>query len=351
MKDELHVRAHVSGGVGRLTLDRPRALNALDLDMIRELRVALDRWAVDRRVRVVLLDGAGDRGFCAGGDVRALRLFILAGELERVATFFREEYAVNALIGEYPKPVVTLADGVTMGGGIGLAGHAQVRIVTERSILAMPETGIGFTPDVGGSLLLSRAPGRLGEFLALTGKAVNGVDAIFAGLADHLVDSTALGSFVRTLTAGAEIDEALEAAAAPPHPPQGDLEEARAWVDVAFSAGSLPEIITHLRNAPHVEAGQTAELLERLSPTALAVTLESVRRAREIGHLRTVLEQEYRLAMWFASTQEDMPEGIRAVLVDRDRTPHWSPPTLAQLPPQLLSEAFGFVPTTSSTQE
>ncbi|MBN9213032.1 MAG: enoyl-CoA hydratase/isomerase family protein, partial [Microbacterium sp.] len=168
-------------GVGHLTLNRPRAINALDLGMIRLLSAALDRWEHDTDVDLVLLDGAGDRGFCAGGDVRALHGFVVDGRVDEVHTFFREEYALNHRIATYPKPIVAIADGVTMGGGIGLAGHARIRIVTERSQLAMPETRIGFTPDVGGSWLLGRAPGRLGEYLGLTGATMEAADALYAG--------------------------------------------------------------------------------------------------------------------------------------------------------------------------
>ena len=162
--DELEqkVLARASGSLGRLTLNRPRSINALDLDMIRSLATALDAWERDTDIDLVLLDGSGERGLCAGGDVRGLYERTVAGAADESAVFFREEYALNARIAEYPKPFVAFADGITMGGGIGLAGHAAIRIVTERSKLAMPETRIGFTPDVGGSWLLGRAPGRLG---------------------------------------------------------------------------------------------------------------------------------------------------------------------------------------------
>ena len=344
MTHSTQVRASVTGGIGRLTLDRARALNALDIGMIRAIRHSLDTWAVDSSVRAVVLDGAGDRGFCSGGDVRVLREHILAGNLASVASFFQEEYEVNALIAEYPKSVIAIADGVTMGGGIGLAGHAQVRVVTERSALAMPETAIGFTPDVGGSLLLARAPGHLGEYLALTGRSVNAVDAVSIGLADHIVDSTALTPLLLELESGIGIGEALGGALAPSTLPKDDLDEARGWIDLAFSAASVPEIYERLLASPEPEAGETAQILARLSPTSLAVTLESVRRARDIDNLREVLQQEYRLAMWFATTQDDLPEGIRAMLVDRDRAPRWNPPALASLPAEILSDAFEFAP-------
>ena len=181
------VRAY--GGLGHLTLNRPRAINALDLGMIRDLAAALDAWEHDTDVELVLLDGAGERGLCAGGDVRGLARADPRGSPEDDRAFFRDEYALNARIAEYPKPIVAFADGITMGGGIGLAGHAAIRIVTERSKLAMPETRIGFTPDVGGTWLLAHAPGRLGEYLGLTGAVMDASDAIYAGFADHFVPS------------------------------------------------------------------------------------------------------------------------------------------------------------------
>ena len=183
------VLVRARGGLGRLTLNRPRAINALDLDMIHQLHAALDAWEHDSEVDIVLLDGAGERGLCAGGDVRGLAERVMSGRADDSALFFRDEYALNARIAEYPKPVVALADGITMGGGIGVAGHAAIRIVTERSQLAMPETRIGFTPDVGGTWLLAHAPGRLGEYLGLTGAVMDASDAIYAGFADHFVPS------------------------------------------------------------------------------------------------------------------------------------------------------------------
>jgi enoyl-CoA hydratase len=182
-----------SGGLARLTLNRPRAINALDLGMVRLMQDALDGWSHDSDVENVLLDGAGERGLCAGGDVRGLYEQIRSGQPDDTSVFFRAEYALNATIAEYAsahrRQVVALADGITMGGGIGLAGHASVRVVTERSRLAMPETRIGLTPDVGGSWLLAHAPGRLGEYLGVTGATMDAADAVYAGFADHLVPS------------------------------------------------------------------------------------------------------------------------------------------------------------------
>ncbi|GAA1541304.1 enoyl-CoA hydratase [Microbacterium ginsengiterrae] len=338
------VLVRIEGALGRLTLNRPRAINALDLDMIGRLTAALEAWRDDSDVDIVLIDGAGDRGLCAGGDVRALYDQITAGHPERTAEFFRAEYALNLMIAQYPKPVVAVADGITMGGGIGLAGHAHIRIVTERSRLAMPETRIGFTPDVGGTFLLGRAPGRVGEYLALTGGTMSAADAVYAGFADHHVPSQHLD----------ELREALGQRADPTSPselvllfdetpePSG-LASERAWIDEVFAADTVQEIFRRLSARAEVSASATAAALAELSPTALAVTLDAVREARE-GDLRDALVGEYRRVMWFAMRHPDLVEGIRAQLVDKDRSPKWRPATIAELDADAGAGARGFVP-------
>ena len=336
-----------SGGLGRLTLNRPRAINALDLDMIRQLQAALDTWEHDTDVDVVLLDGAGDRGLCAGGDVRGLAERVMSGRAEDAAVFFREEYALNARIAEYPKPIVAFADGITMGGGIGLAGHAAIRIVTERSQLAMPETRIGFTPDVGGTWLLSRAPGRLGEYLGLTGAVMDAPDAVYAGFADHAVPSENLDGLRHALETRADPSSPTELVLLfDETPPPSKLAQAREWIDDAFAADTVAEIVERLRARPEAEASATADLLGELAPTGLAVTLASVRRSRELPGLRDALVQEYGLVLWFATTQPDLAEGIRAQVIDKDRMPRWQPATIAELSPDAAASALSFRPDT-----
>lgn len=333
------------GGLGHLTLNRPRAINALDLDMIRELNVTLERWQRDTDVDVVLLDGAGERGFCAGGDIRALHGMVVDGRVDEVHAFFREEYALDHRIATSAKPVVAIADGVCMGGGIGLAGHAAIRIVTERSRLAMPETRIGFTPDVGGSWLLGRAPGRLGEYLALTGATMDAADALYAGFADHMVPTAHLEALYEALENRADPSSPTELVLLFDETPEPSrLESAREWIDDAFSAADVPGILDRLRARPEAEAHETAELLATSAPTALAVTLEAVRRARGLPSLRAALAQEYGLVLWFAQTQPDLVEGIRAQVVDKDRSPSWSPARLDDLPPERVAEAFAYEP-------
>ena len=330
-----------------MVLQRPEALNALDLGMVRGVRDALEAWRDEPDVERILLEGAGDRGFCAGGDVRGLAQSILSGNPEGAAVFFREEYALNAAIAEYPKPIVVFADGVTMGGGIGLAGHADVRIVTERSALAMPETRIGFTPDVGGTWLLARAPGRVGEYLGLTGGTMSAADAIYAGFADLLVPSERLAGVHEALESRADPGGAVEVAMLfDESPGTSALAHHRAWIDEAFAADDVDGIIRALRQRPEPEASAALDLLETLSPTALAVTLASVRAARADTDLRATLEREYGLALWFAHTQPDLPEGVRARLIDKDGAPRWRPATLAELPRDLVAQAFSFRPET-----
>ncbi|MDT3344908.1 enoyl-CoA hydratase/isomerase family protein [Microbacterium aquilitoris] len=340
----LLVRAE--GSVGRITLDRPEAINAVDHGMIRGIADALDRWEHHPDIRLVLLDGAGDRGFCAGGDVRTLREQILAGDAEAAMGFFRDEYALNARIAAYPKQIVVFADGVTMGGGIGLAGHASVRVVTERSRLAMPETRIGFTPDVGGSWLLAHAPGRIGEYLALTGRTMDAADAIYAGFADHLVPADRLDDVRHALVTRADPDTPTEITMLFDETPEPSrLASARGWIDDAFAAETVADVIVRLRARPEADARATADELETQAPTALIVTLAAVRSARGVPGLRAALAQEYALVEWFGRTQPDLVEGIRAQLVDKDRSPRWRPATLAEVPAGTAAQALSFAPT------
>ncbi|WP_372968049.1 enoyl-CoA hydratase/isomerase family protein [Microbacterium sp.] len=339
------VLVRTEGALGRLTLNRPEAINALDVGMIRSLTEALESWRDDTDVQIVLIDGEGERGMCAGGDVRGLHAQIVAGRADETAEFFRAEYALNAMIAEYPKPLVTIADGITMGGGIGLAGHAAIRVVTERSKLAMPETRIGFTPDVGGTWLLGRAPGRFGEYFGLTGSTMNAADAVLLGFADHVVPSDRLDALREALAFRADPTGPSEIVLLFDETPEpSTLPASRDWIDAAFSADSVVEIVARLRAHGAADADATADLLEGLAPTALAVTLDAVREARAMPGLRAALEGEYRRVMWFVTQHPDLVEGIRAQLVDKDRNPQWDPATLADLPADAGAAAREFVP-------
>lgn len=347
------VLARREGGLGTITLNRPEAINAVDRDMIVAIRGVLDAWRTDPDVQVVLFDGAGERGFSAGGDVRRLHGAISEGDTGPADAFFRAEYTMNAVIDEYPKPVVAFADGVTMGGGIGIAGHARIRVVTETSKLAMPEARLGFTPDAGGSWLLGRAPGRLGEFLALTGWTMGPADAIHAGFADHFVPADRLPSLREALTTRADPSTPTELVLLFDETPDaGPLQTARAWIDDAFDADTVPEIVDRLRAlaADGVADGEEVSPAAALAaiggnaPVGLTVSLAAVRSSRALPGLRAALSQEYGLVSWFMATQRDMTEGIRAQVVDKDRAPRWSPASLDEVAPEVVGDAFAFEP-------
>jgi enoyl-CoA hydratase len=232
-----------------------------------------------------------------------------------------------------------------MGGGIGLAGHASIRIVTERSKLAMPETRIGFTPDVGGTWLLGRAPGRLGEYFGLTGATMSGADAVYAGFADHVVPSENLAALREALAFRADPTGPSEIVLLFDETPEPSaLPAARDWIDDAFAGETVADIVRNLRAHDEAEAAETADLLEGLAPTGLTVTLEAVREARAMSGLRSALEGEYRRVLWFGEQHPDFVEGIRAQLVDKDRTPTWRPATLADLEPDAAAGARSYVP-------
>ncbi|WP_431985360.1 enoyl-CoA hydratase/isomerase family protein [Streptomyces qinglanensis] len=324
--DGAEVLLAVEGHAGRITLNRPRALNSLTHAMVRRIDAALAGWERDPAVRTVLLDGAGERGLCAGGDIRAIYEDARAQGGESAA-FWRDEYRLNARIARCPKPYVALMDGIVMGGGVGVSAHGSVRIVTERTRIAMPETGIGFVPDVGGTYLLARAPGELGTHLALTGAQVGAADALRCGLADHFVPARHLPDLLHDL-ADAPAAEAVAryARQAPP----GDLASAREWIDRCYAAETVEEIVGRLRADGSPGAEEAARTLAAKSPTSLKVTLAALRRARRLDSLERVLEQEHRISCACLGSP-DLVEGIRAQVVDKDRTPRWNPASLEEV--------------------
>ncbi|GAA4377054.1 enoyl-CoA hydratase/isomerase family protein [Agromyces bauzanensis] len=355
----------VADGVGHVTLDRPKALNALSYEMIRELTRVFELWRDDTEVALVVLDGAGERGFSAGGDIRELYEYAVNGNASEAREFFRSEYRLDAMIARYPKPVVAVMDGITMGGGVGLAGHAAIRVVTERSRVAMPETRIGFTPDVGGSWLLARAPGELGVHLALNSRTMDAADALHAGFAESFVPSERVPHLLEALAERADPGSPAEIVMLFDETPgPSALALARDWVDACYSAPTVGEIVARLHAfaegrttvpapsgssaalpaqpldpAARAYAAAAADELETLSPTALTVTLESVRRARTLPNLEAALEQEFRLVSWFIE-QHDLREGIRAQVIDKDRAPKWNPSTLEGVDPGLAARVL-----------
>ncbi|MFE4916877.1 enoyl-CoA hydratase/isomerase family protein [Streptomyces sp. NPDC056652] len=321
-----------AGRTAHLTLNRPRALNALTHPMVRTMDEALAAWESDDDVTAVVVSGAGDRGLCAGGDIRVIHEDARTGAGASHA-FWRDEYRLNVRIARYPKPYVALMDGIVMGGGVGVSAHGGVRVVTERSAVAMPETAIGLVPDVGGTYLLSRAPGELGTHLALTGQTIGAADALLCGLADHFVPSGRLAE-LRAALAGPEVREAADVRETVRRygttPPAGRLDADREWIDACYPAGSVEEIIDRLCGSGEPAAKDAAETLLTRSPTALKATLVAMRRARRTATLEQVIVQEYR-ASCAALAFPDLQEGIRAQVIDKDRRPRWSPKELAEV--------------------
>ncbi|WP_167098468.1 enoyl-CoA hydratase/isomerase family protein [Mycobacterium sp. DL592] len=322
--DSDEILTRVDGRVGRVTLNRPKAINSLTHHMVSVLDQVLTDWADDPAITAVVLDGAGERGLCAGGDVVAVYESAKAGGAD-VRQFWWDEYRLNAKIGSYPKPYVAIMDGIVMGGGVGISAHGNVRVVTDRSKIAMPEVGIGLIPDVGGTYILSRAPGLLGLHAALSGAPFTGSDAIAIGFADHYVTHDKLEAFTAAV-AGDGVEAAVEAFATEPPPSQ--LLAQQEWIDECYAAPTLTEILAALRGHADPAAHEAAELIAGRSPIAASVALEAIRRAAHLPTLEDVLVQEYRVSC-ASSRSHDLVEGIRAQIIDKDRNPKWSPSSLA----------------------
>ncbi|MEV7634092.1 enoyl-CoA hydratase/isomerase family protein [Pseudarthrobacter enclensis] len=324
------------GRLGVATLNRPKAVNALTAGMVEALLRQLTEWAGDDRIRTVLVQGAGGRGLCAGGDIVAIYRDMVEGG-HATAAFWQAEYRLNYLISRYPKPYVALMDGLVLGGGVGISAHGSVRVVTERTRTGMPETTIGFAPDVGGTLLLAGAPGESGTHAALTGAHLDGADAIHLGLADHYVPSGRLDGLVAALGDGTPEDAVGRVAM---DPPPSSLATQRPWIDSCYSPAQAEEIVSRLRawkGPGSADAAQAADTIEAKSPTSVKVTLASLRRVRGM-RLDQALAQEYRVGLRFLESP-DFREGIRAQVIDKDRSPRWQPPTLPAVTPGQV-EAF-----------
>lgn len=314
---ESAVTALVNGRVGVLRLDRPKALNALDLPMIGTLANALEAWRAAPAVHAVVIESANERAFCAGGDIRTMREFALAGDRGRVTEFFRAEYGLNAALAAYPKPVIALIDGICMGGGLGISAHGEIRVATEHALCAMPETAIGFFPDIGATYFLPRLPGCLGFYLGLTGARLVGADAVHAGLATHFVPRAHLPA----LRAALPTDGAAAVAGFAQTLPPFTLGPYRAAIDRCFSGQTVADVIAALSADSSEWAANTLAVLRTMSPTAVSVTLDALRHGATL-ELPDALEAELRLAQ--AMTRHpDFAEGVRAMLVDKDRTPRW----------------------------
>lgn len=308
------------GCAGRITLTRPEALNALSHAMCLAAEAALDAWRDDPQVRLILIDAMGDKAFCAGGDIGLIYHAGIAGDYGAGRQFWRDEYRTNAKLSEYPKPVISFLHGFVMGGGVGLGGHCSHRIVGESAQIAMPECGIGFVPDVGGSLLLARAPGRLGEYLGLTAARMGPADALYAGFADLFVPEAGWPMLKERLV---ETGDLLTLKAAATMPPASALAAVQPEIDKLFGAQTLPGVMAALERAVDGIAIQARRAVARNSPLAMAVTLEMLNRLRAEGSgIRGALRQEYRVAHRVLA-EGDFLEGIRAQIIDKDRAPRW----------------------------
>jgi len=323
------VLVRVEGRLGHLTLNRPQRINALGQDMIQLVHRALDRWAVDPDVELVLIDGAGSRGLCAGGDIKEAYQTLVGPELV-AATFWSAEYEMDAAVAHFPKPYVAFMDGIVMGGGLGVSAHGTVRIVTERSVLAMPETAIGLCPDVGALYLLSRAPGEFGTHAALTGARLDAAQAIHAGLADHFVRSSGLPALKGALTQGSAALDSL-VGDEPPAVEHG-------WIDECYVGDDIFAILERLEGHDHPDAQSAARTLRSMAPTALVVTLRSIRNAATMT-VDEVLDQDLRVCSRLMM-HPDFIEGVRAQVIDKDRNPAWRPDRLTDVDDDFVQRCF-----------
>ena len=333
------------GQAGRITLNRPQALNALSYAMCKALDGALRDWATDPAVTLVILDATGDRAFCAGGDIAELYAEGTRGNFAYGQEFWRDEYRMNARIAEYGKPVISFIQGFCMGGGVGVACHARLRIVGESAQIAMPECGIGLVPDVGGSAILARAPGKIGTWAGLTGARLGPADAIHAGFADRFVPEADCPRLISALCATG--DMGLIPDLPPPAPSR--LPALRAEIDRLFDAPTLAALVAGLDQQDSEFAREALKALARVSPLAAACTLEHLRRLGPSPDLRHALSEEYNFTHR-AQAQSDFLEGIRAMIIDKDRKPRWrharaedvTPDEVAQLLAPLGPDALTF---------
>lgn len=321
------ISTRIEGRAGRITLTRPKALNALSYTMCLAIEEALDAWR-DADIDLILLDAEGEKAFCAGGDIAEIYQTGRAGDHSYGQKFWRDEYRMNAKMCRFPKPVVALMQGFTMGGGIGIAGHGSHRVVGDSSRLSMPECGIGLVPDVGGSLILARAPGRIGEFLGLTGYRMAAGDALFAGFADYYIPEAAWPELTATLIATGDLG-AIDRAAQPA--PESALAEAQSQIDQIFAGADLGDIFRAQPEAPSPLLAKGFAAMEGSSPLSMAATLEIIHRVRGPDEIGYALGQEYRFT-FRATEHSDFLEGVRAAIIDKDRQPRWRHSSWRELP-------------------
>jgi enoyl-CoA hydratase len=327
------------GALRRITLNRPKALNAITLGMAETMTTFMRAWIEDPAVGTVMIDGAGGRAFAAGGDIRALYDAAKSGDT-LPAQFWATEYYLNVLIARYPKPVVAIMDGLVMGGGVGLASHAAHSIVTDRSVVAMPEVGIGFFPDVGVSFLLTRAHWELGTYVALTGERLDAQGALICGLANSPVLSDRLDElplFLADCRSREDIRAALAKFEASPTP--GKIPKALRWIMPCFSGNTIEEILEALSTCDNEDAIAARDIMLKASPTSLKVTLRNMREAAKFERVEQSFQQDYRIAL-ACIAGHDFIEGIRAAIVDKDRNPAWHPARLDGVTDDIVDRHF-----------
>ncbi|WP_434052484.1 MAG: enoyl-CoA hydratase/isomerase family protein [Roseibium sp.] len=334
MNDE--ILFEVRGKAGFVTLNRPKALNALTHDKVKALAAQLQTWADDPDVRHVVIRGAGGKAFCAGGDIRSIYDAGLAGETAGLKTFFRDEYTLNAYIKAYPKPYIALVDGIVMGGGVGVSVHGSHRIGTENTLFSMPETGIGFFPDVGGTYFLPRMPKKTGIYCALSAGRLKQADALAFGVLTHAISQESLTDLQSALETTDDVDATLERFQVSPE--TGPVEPHGELIEHAFSASSVEEVLDRLDAADEAFAGKTADAIRAKSPTSVLIAFEQMRRGAALS-FNDCMKLEYRIVSQIL-TGEDFFEGIRAVVVDKDQSPKWNPNQLAQVDRTGLASYF-----------
>lgn len=350
------IQAHVENRIGFITLNRPRALNALTPEMIAALARTLSAWRDDASVQAVFMHGAGDKGFCAGGDIRRFHEMALAND-PALLDFFASEYRLDYQVATYPKPCVVLADGVAMGGGLGVSQPGAVRIVSETTRMAMPETQIGLFPDVGGGYFLSRLPGRLGEYLAVTGAVLNAADALYAGLARIFLPRSAHAALFELLRQGdwrdgAALVPAIEQLAARQPRTDADvsaLRAVRSAVDRIFALPDVPSMLAALEREAQTQeaqdddetrtwAAQIRDMMRQRSPLMMCVALEQIRRERMLPLADALRAELGMMQRVFEGGQA--VEGIRALVIDKDRAPRWQPAAVAEVTPAQVARFF-----------
>lgn len=327
------------GAAGVIRLNRSKAINAMTLEMSIDIDAALDRFEADPEAAVIVLEGAGERGLCAGGDIRGLWESSREGG-DLGARFWRQEYVMNARIAKYPKPYVAFMDGLVMGGGVGLSGHASHRVATDRTKLAMPEVGLGFFPDVGGTWLLSRSPGEIGTYFGLTGQTMNGPDAIHAKFADAVVPAAKWPELREALTkvrpgvTAADVSKLINGFGT--GETAGPVAAKEPVIDALFGFDRMEDIFAALKRDGSEFALATLKMLNEKSPRGMVVTLKLLRLARTASSLEECLVREYRAALEVFRS-DDFREGVRAAVIDKDRNPTWSPPRIEDVTPDMLA--------------